>query len=202
MQPDSKKWKDEVRERAVFDFLHFVDRVNGDGHPPIYGTASPVFFAEWNNFKSADYNQLSLDKLEAINAFNAAADMTPVDGASNRNGEFRYERILVFHGEAKSTLSTTELENASNWQDVNGDGVTDAGELKTLAQAGIASLDLSAKAMDIRTPQGARLTASGNVTFQNGAVRRTFGHKACRHASSRAMVHTRAFVQIVGNARG
>ncbi|WP_035222525.1 hypothetical protein [Agrobacterium tumefaciens] len=88
------------------------------------------------------------------------------------------------------------------WQDVNGDGLTDAGELKTLEEAGIVSLDLSAKAINIRTPQGARLTATGDVTFQNGAVRRALGHKTCRRASSRAMAHTRAFVQIVSTERG
>ena len=30
------------------------------------------------------------------------------------------------------------------WQDKNGDGVSDAGELKTLAEAGIAAFDLNA----------------------------------------------------------
>ena len=34
------------------------------------------------------------------------------------------------------------------WQDANGDGVTDAGELKTLAQAGMASLNLTAAKTD------------------------------------------------------
>jgi len=34
------------------------------------------------------------------------------------------------------------------WQDANGDGVTDAGELKTLAQAGMASLNLTAAQTD------------------------------------------------------
>ena len=78
------------------------------------------------------------------------------------------------------------------WQDVNGDGVTDAGELKTLEEAGIASLDLSAKAIDIRTPQGARLTATGDVTFQNGAVRKMYTRRAYRPASLRAMTCSRA----------
>ncbi|MFK0205610.1 hypothetical protein [Agrobacterium sp. NPDC090283] len=42
---------------------------------------------------------------------------------------------------------------------------------------------MAARAIDIRTPQGARLTATANVTFQKGAVRRTLGHKSCRRAS-------------------
>jgi hypothetical protein len=46
--------------------------------------------------------------------------------------------------------------------------VTDAGELKTLDQLGIVTLDLGATAINITTSQGARLTAFGDATFADG----------------------------------
>jgi hypothetical protein len=60
------------------------------------------------------------------------------------------------------------------WQDKNADGVTDAGELKTLDQLGIVTLDLGATAIDITTLQGARLTAFGDATFADGRTRRVY----------------------------
>ena len=46
--------------------------------------------------------------------------------------------------DAKDTL----FDQVQVWVDANRDGVTDAGELRSLAQLGIASLDLKAEASD------------------------------------------------------
>src|SRR5690606_5097511 len=54
------------------------------------------------------------------------------------------------------------------------DGVTGAGELKSLDELGIVSLDVTAIPLDVTTAQGARLTGYGDVTFTSGTVRRMF----------------------------
>ena len=56
------------------------------------------------------------------------------------------------------------------WQDYNRDGVSDAGELKTLDELGIVSLDVTAQAMDITTQQGARLTGYGKRSRRAAAA--------------------------------
>ena len=60
------------------------------------------------------------------------------------------------------------------WQDKDRDGITDTGELKSLDALKITTLDLGSTALDVTTPQGARLTAVGNVTFESGTVSRMF----------------------------
>ena len=77
----------------------------------------------------------------------------------------RYEQLaeLDANGDGKITRADILWSELKIWQDADGDGVTDAGELKTLDQLGIVSLDLSAKAIDTHTPQGARLTAVSRI---------------------------------------
>ncbi len=112
LDANNKQWDNAARERAVFDFVRFMDYVNGDGHPPVYGTGEQGFLAAWNDFKSPDYAKLDPDKFRAIDAFKAAADMTPVDAASNRNSEFRYLCISRLLDEARSILTPGEIESA------------------------------------------------------------------------------------------
>ena len=81
---------------------------------------------------------------------------------------------LDSNGDGKITLADLLWSELKVWQDYDRDGVTDAGELKTLDELGIVTLDLGATALDIRTPQGARLTAVGDVTFEDGAVRHMY----------------------------
>jgi hypothetical protein len=69
------------------------------------------------------------------------------------------------------------------WQDKDGDGITGAGELRGLAAAGIVSISLGTTALDVLTPQGTRLLASGSVSFTGG---RTSQMSACTVATSAA----------------
>ncbi len=55
------------------------------------------------------------------------------------------------------------------WQDANGDGVSDAGELIGLSQAGVVSLDLAG------TPTGETLNANDNVLYATSSYARTDG---------------------------
>ena len=77
-------------------------------------------------------------------------------------------------GDGKITRADVLWSELKVWQDYNRDGITDAGELKTLDQLGIVTLDLGSTAINLRTLQGAHLTAFGDVTFEDGAVRRMY----------------------------
>ncbi|HEY0312887.1 MAG TPA: hypothetical protein VGC56_10380 [Allosphingosinicella sp.] len=55
------------------------------------------------------------------------------------------------------------------WVDANGDGVTDAGELHTLADLGIVSLSLNAIPLDATTGDGTALSAVAGFTRSDGS---------------------------------
>jgi hypothetical protein len=77
-------------------------------------------------------------------------------------------------GDGKVTAADARWAELKVWQDKNGDGITDAGELSTLDALGIVSLDLASQPLDLTTPQGTRLTGYGDVTFTGGTVRHMF----------------------------
>ena len=56
------------------------------------------------------------------------------------------------------------------WVDANGNGVVDAGELETLQQAGIASINLNATAQTNDIVSGNTIAATGTFTFTNGST--------------------------------
>jgi Ca2+-binding RTX toxin-like protein len=56
------------------------------------------------------------------------------------------------------------------WVDSNGNGVVDAGELETLQQAGIASINLTAAAQTNDTDAGNTIVSTGTFTFTNGTT--------------------------------
>ena len=56
------------------------------------------------------------------------------------------------------------------WQDTNGNGVVDPGELETLAQAGITSINIASTAQTGDSIAGNTVNATGTFTFANGTT--------------------------------
>ena len=56
------------------------------------------------------------------------------------------------------------------WRDLNGNGVTDAGELKTLAETGITSISLAKTVPTITSASGNTITATSTVTFADATT--------------------------------
>jgi hypothetical protein len=56
------------------------------------------------------------------------------------------------------------------WQDVNGDGATDAGELQSLSALGIASISLNGQAVNGVTPQGTEIRTYSAFTYTDGTT--------------------------------
>ena len=69
------------------------------------------------------------------------------------------------------------------WVDANADGRTDAGELQTLAQAGVASLGLGAQAGSV-VEQGNLLGLTGSYRTADGR-QRALGRRVVRHPARR-----------------
>jgi hypothetical protein len=100
-------------------------------------------------------------------------NITEMFGGPGRSG-FGDLRALDSNGDGKITRADLLWAELKVWQDKNSDGLTDAGEVKTLDQLGIVTLDLGATAINITTSQGARLTAFGDATFADGRTRRVY----------------------------
>ncbi|WCM25838.1 cadherin domain-containing protein [Sphingomonas sp. QA11] len=79
--------------------------------------------------------------------------------------------VLDSNKDGKIDATDTRFGELRVWVDRDGDGVTDAGELKTLAEHGIASVSLSARALNQNVKVGANaVAATSTFTRVNGAV--------------------------------
>ncbi len=78
------------------------------------------------------------------------------------------------NGDGKITAADLVWGSLQVWRDLDADGRTDAGELFSLDELGIVSIDLGAAPLDITTPQGADLLATGMVALESGEERRMF----------------------------
>jgi hypothetical protein len=74
------------------------------------------------------------------------------------------------NGDGKISVGDLVWSELKVWQDKDGDGESDAGELASLEQLGIRELGLGTTALDATTPQGTQLLSYGAVTFDNGRV--------------------------------
>ena len=79
-----------------------------------------------------------------------------------RNG---YEPLAVLDADGDAMLSGDELAGIALWFDRNSNGVSDRGEVQTLAEAGITALSTRPTATD-----GIHPTNSAGVTFSDGRV--------------------------------
>ncbi|PYF01795.1 Ca2+-binding RTX toxin-like protein [Rhodopseudomonas faecalis] len=150
--------------------------LDGDGIETTEIATSQVYFdidndlfAERSGWLSGDDGFLVRD----VNGNGRIEDISEMFGGVGQSG-FAQLSQLDFNGDGKITRADVLWSELKVWQDYDRDGVTDPGELKTLDQLGIVTLDLAAAAIDITTPQGARLTGVGDVTFETGAVRHLY----------------------------
>jgi hypothetical protein len=137
-------------------FLPIALDLDGDGVELINKEDSRAYFdVRGNGFRSnvgwvgADDAFLAIDKDGngkidqsdelSFALWTAAPDDTDLDALKS---------VFDTNHDNKIDDRDTQFDQMRVWQDANGDGVTDAGELKTLGQAGITSLDLTAAKTD------------------------------------------------------
>ena len=122
-------------------------------------------FAERTGWLKGDDGFLVLDG----NGNGRIDDVSEMFGGVDQSG-FAELAQLDSNGDGRITLADVAWSELKVWQDYNRDGVSDAGELKTLDELGIVSLDVTAQAMDITTQQGARLTGYGKRSRRAAAA--------------------------------
>jgi tetratricopeptide (TPR) repeat protein len=83
-----------------------------------------------------------------------------------------YQALAALDDDGDGTLRGRELEHLAIWQDRNGNGVAEQGEVKTLAQWGIVALSCRCE-RDTSHPEGILYSAAG-VRFRDGSTRPTY----------------------------
>ena len=126
-------------------------------------------FAERTGWLKGDDGFLVLDSNG-----NARIDGIGEMFGSRAGGGFAELSQYDSNGDGKITASDLIWSSLQVWQDRNRDGVTDTGELKSLDQLGIISINLSSTALGVTTPQNAHLVSSSTVTFNNGRTSNIF----------------------------
>jgi hypothetical protein len=72
--------------------------------------------------------------------------------------------------DGKITATDTDFSTLRIWRDLNGNGVTDAGELKTLTESGITGISLNASTPPHGSVRGNTVTAEATFTRADGST--------------------------------
>ena len=122
------------------------------------------FFAERTGWLSGDDGFLVYDR----NGNGRIDDTGEMFGMRTGTG---FEDLREFDTNKDNAITSADWNFASLavWQDKDQDGVTDAGELKSLSQLAITRIDIAGKkSINITTPQGVELLAESTFTWADG----------------------------------
>ncbi len=159
-----------IRWQPVDDPL--VLDLDGDGIETVSKLQSGVYydldgdyFAERTGWLSGDDGFVVLDR----NGNGRIDDISEMFGGPGRSGLAQLAEFDT-NSDGLVTAADARFGELRVWRDLDGDGVTDAGELFTLDALGIVSLGVAGAALDIETPQGNRLLARGEFTRADGTT--------------------------------
>jgi Ca2+-binding RTX toxin-like protein len=96
----------------------------------------------------------------AANGFEALRSLDSGNGTAGSAG----------HGDRVFNASDAQFANVRVWRDLNGDGVSQAAELQSLAAAGIASISLNPTTVNTDLGNGNTITGTAVVTRTNGST--------------------------------
>jgi hypothetical protein len=123
------------------------------------------FFSERTGWIGAGAGLLALDK----NGNSKIDDVTELFGSYTGSGLGDLATYDLNH-DGKIDSADQVFSKLRVWQDANGDGVTDAGELQSLSQLGIASISLNGQAVNGTTPQGTEIRTYSTFTRTDGTT--------------------------------
>ena len=91
-------------------------------------------------------------------------------------GVWGFDELAQYYANGDGVIDAADLiySELQVWQDFDQDGVTDDGELRSLADLGIVSITVDGEALDAVTPQGTTLRERGTFTWDTGEVGNVF----------------------------
>jgi hypothetical protein len=123
------------------------------------------FFSERTGWIGSGAGLLALDK----NGNSKIDDVTELFGSFTGSGLGDLAQFDL-NADGKIDAADAVFSKLRVWQDANGDGVTDAGELQSLSQLGIASISLNGQAVNGTTPQGTEIRTYSTFTRTDGTT--------------------------------
>ena len=123
------------------------------------------FFSERTGWIGSGAGLLALDK----NGNSKVDDVTELFGSYTGSGLgdlAAYDLNL----DGKIDSADAVFGKLRVWQDVNGDGITDAGELQSLSTLNIASISLAGQVVNGTTPQGTEIRTYSTFTRTDGST--------------------------------
>jgi Ca2+-binding RTX toxin-like protein len=162
------KWSSET-DPLVIDLDGDGIETIGLGEKPIYFDVDGDLFAEATGWLKGDDGFLVLD----ANNNGRVDDISEMFGNRAEGG---YAELAGYDSNHDGKISVADImwTDLKVWQDFNSNGVTDVGELKSLADLGIVELNLAATAIDSVTADGTQLRSSASVTFASGNTVNSF----------------------------
>ncbi|KAB7615841.1 hypothetical protein F9L33_03520 [Amylibacter sp. SFDW26] len=121
-------------------------------------------FAENTAWVAPDDGLLAVD----ANGNGTIDDISEVFGSETETG---YEQLAVYdtNGDGVVNADDDDFDTLLIWQDANGNGVSDEGELQTLSEAGITELNLNVTETDF-TINGNQVIETSTVEFSDGTT--------------------------------
>ena len=121
-------------------------------------------FQERTGWVSPNDGLLAVD----INGNGKIDDISELFGSATASG---FAKLAAYdtNGNGVVNAQDSQFGNLRIWQDLNGNGQTDSGELHTLPQAGVASISLNASSVNYQV-NGNQVIKTAAVTMANGVV--------------------------------
>ncbi|WP_367714279.1 tandem-95 repeat protein (plasmid) [Nitratireductor sp. GISD-1A_MAKvit] len=123
------------------------------------------FFAENTQWIAADDGFLVFDK----SGNGAIDDINELFGNADMGG---LEELALYDDNNDGVIDASDAIYAQLgvWRDLNQDGVSQEGEIRTLADTGIVEIRLANTVIDSETPQGVQLVGQGEFVWQGGGL--------------------------------
>ena len=121
-------------------------------------------FANKTSWLSGDDAFLAIDR----NADGTINDISELFGSPERTG---YDELSDLDSNADGVIDALDeqFSDLKVWQDLNGDGVSQSTELKSLSDAGIASISLDYADVDSELGANAQIAREGSFTWADGS---------------------------------
>ncbi|MFN6337784.1 MAG: RHS repeat-associated core domain-containing protein, partial [Cyanobacteriota bacterium] len=123
-------------------------------------------FAEWTGWVKADDGLLAIDR----NNNYLIDDITELFGNATTDG-FIILKQLDSNNDNLISASDAQYANLRIWQDHNENGISEIGELRSLSDWAISSINLNYTALN-ESNQGHRISSSSSYTLESGATRK------------------------------
>ena len=145
------------------DGVELISRANSNAYFDLDGDG----FAEQTGWVKPDDGLLAVDR----NGNGAIDDISELFGSATQSG-FDVLRAFDTNNDGKVNAQDSGFGTLKIWRDLDGDGISDAGELQSVTQAGITSIGVTGTSASTNIG-GNQIVKTGSVTFSDGAVRQS-----------------------------